>query len=73
MKAVFLRWIWACPAFLLAACATSPFTKPTLYERLGGEPVVTRVVNETIDRAATDPRCSDRNRASCCRAKMPFR
>jgi len=27
-----------------------------LYQRLGGEPVVKKVVSETIDRASTDPR-----------------
>jgi hemoglobin len=41
---------------LLAACAAQPTRSPTLYSRLGGEPVMTRVVGETIDRAATDPR-----------------
>ena len=44
------------PAVLLAACAAAPTQSPTLYSRLGGEPVMTRVVGETIDRAATDPR-----------------
>jgi hemoglobin len=43
-------------ALLLAACATDPSAPPTLYARLGGEPVVTRVVAETVDRAATDER-----------------
>jgi hemoglobin len=42
---------------LLGACAApDPSREPTLYSRLGGEPVVKRVVGETIDRAATDPR-----------------
>lgn len=43
---------------LLAACAVDPTVSPTLYERLGGQPVMTKVVAETIDRAATDPRTS---------------
>jgi hemoglobin len=43
---------------LLAACAVDPTANPTLYERLGGQPVVAKVVDETIDRAATDPRTS---------------
>jgi hemoglobin len=43
---------------MLAACATPPTSQPTLYSRLGGEPVVRRVVNETIDQSATDPRTS---------------
>lgn len=59
MKTVFARWPCLWCAVLLAACAApSPFTQPTLYTRLGGEPVVKRVVGETIDRAATDPRTS---------------
>jgi hemoglobin len=42
---------------LLAACAApDPTANPTLYERLGGKPVVTKVVDETISRAAADPR-----------------
>jgi hemoglobin len=45
-------------ALALAACATPPQAEPTLWSRLGGAPVVKRVVNETIDRAATDPRTS---------------
>jgi hemoglobin len=43
---------------MLAACATPPTSQPTLYSRLGGEPVVRRVVDETIDQSATDPRTS---------------
>ncbi len=43
-------------ALLLAACATDPRAEPTLWARLGGAPVVTRVVGETIDRSATDAR-----------------
>jgi hemoglobin len=43
-------------AVVLAGCAASPKTEPTLYARLGGAPVVKNVVNETIDQAATDPR-----------------
>jgi hemoglobin len=42
---------------MAAACAApDPMSQPTLYSRLGGEPVMTRVVGETIDRAAADPR-----------------
>ena len=43
---------------ILAACVSAPSEKPTLYTRLGGEPVVTRVVSQTMDRASTDPRTS---------------
>jgi hemoglobin len=42
--------------WLLGACAASPTQSPTLWSRLGGDAVVRRVVGETIDRAATDPR-----------------
>ncbi len=44
--------------FLAACAAPDPGIKPTLWERMGGNPVVTQVVAETIDRAATDPRTS---------------
>jgi hemoglobin len=41
----------------LAACGVVPTSQdPTLYSRLGGEPVVKRVVSETMDRSASDPR-----------------
>jgi hemoglobin len=43
-------------ALALAGCASTPKDSPTLYSRLGGEKVVHQIVNETIDRAATDPR-----------------
>jgi hemoglobin len=43
--------------FTLAACAArDPSGTPTLYARLGGDPVVKRVVGETIDRSAADAR-----------------
>jgi hemoglobin len=45
-------------AVIISACATAPTAQPTLYSRLGGEAVVTKVVNETMDRASTDPRTS---------------
>jgi hemoglobin len=42
---------------LLVALAGAPARadEPSLYQRLGGEPVVTRVVAQTIDRIAADP------------------
>ena len=44
-------------ALAAAGCAApDPMAQPTLYSRLGGEPVVKRVVAETIDRSASDPR-----------------
>lgn len=46
----------AVAALLLASCAASPTQSPTLWQRMGGEPVVKRVVAETIDRSASDPR-----------------
>ena len=39
---------------MLAACAAGP--QASLYERLGGQPVVTAVATRTLDRAAHDPR-----------------
>jgi hemoglobin len=54
-----LRMLAALPlaaAIALAGCAAPPKSEPSLYARLGGEPVVKRVVAETIDRSASDPR-----------------
>ena len=45
-------------ASLLAGCAAAPQAPPTLYERMGGAPVVKRFVDELIDRTSTDPRTS---------------
>ncbi len=45
-------------AVALAGCVAPPKTEPSLYARLGGEPVVKKVVAETIDRSASDPRTS---------------
>lgn len=57
MNAFFSRSGMLLLAVLAVACAApSPFDQPTLYSRLGGEPVVKKVVAETINRAATDPR-----------------
>lgn len=45
-------------AMLCACAAPDPTIKPTLWDRMGGNPVVTQFVSETIDRAANDPRTS---------------
>jgi hemoglobin len=48
---------WLFTAALLSACATpAPSTDATLYARMGGEPVVAKVVDDLIDRSAADPR-----------------
>lgn len=44
------------PLLLVAACATPPSAPPSLYQRLGGEPVVSKVVDQLIDRSASDAR-----------------
>ena len=44
---------WAI-CIMLAACASN--SGQTLYERLGGKPVVTAVAFKTLERAAHDPR-----------------
>jgi hemoglobin len=52
-----MRVLIAVPFLLaLGGCVAAPADKPTLWERLGGEPVVTRVVSQTMDRSSTDPR-----------------
>ena len=44
-------------AVLLAACATrGPSAGVTLYARMGGAPVVAKVVDDVIERSAADPR-----------------
>jgi hemoglobin len=48
----------AATALLLGACAAPPTQTPTLWTRLGGEPVMKRVVGETIDQSSSDPRTS---------------
>jgi hemoglobin len=54
-----MRLLTALPVLaLLAGCVAAPTSEPTLYARLGGEPVVTKVVSETMDRSSTDPRTS---------------
>lgn len=40
----------------LAGCAAEPQRDPTLWSRLGGTPVVTAVIEDTIDRSASDAR-----------------
>jgi hemoglobin len=51
-----IHLLLAAIAIAVAGCAADPKQAPSLYSRLGGEPVVRRLVTETIDRAATDPR-----------------
>jgi len=53
-----MRLITLVLAFACTACATAPTAEPTLYTRLGGQPVVTKVVDELIDRTSQDPRTS---------------
>ena len=42
-------------ALVLAGCAGTTRPQASLYERLGGAPVVEAVVSRTLDRASTDP------------------
>ena len=56
IRTPFRRALLLLAVVTLAGCAANPKEPPTLYARLGGEPVVRRIVTETIDRAATDPR-----------------
>ena len=48
----------AAAVLLLGACAAPPTQSPTLWTRLGGEPVMKKVVSETIDQSSSDPRTS---------------
>ena len=53
-----------CLVTLSARCAEPKGASTSLYLRLGGRPVVTAFVNETIDRVAADPRLSRSFRGS---------
>lgn len=44
-----------CLHLLLSACAHAP-ADSSLFQRMGGLPVITAVVDETIDRSSQDPR-----------------
>jgi len=51
------RLIAAMLLVALAGCATPPGgARATLYERMGGMPVINQVVNETIDAVLADPK-----------------
>jgi hemoglobin len=41
---------------VLAACATSPAPKASLYDRLGGRPAITAVVDDFVGNVAADSR-----------------
>ncbi len=45
-----------CALAWVAGCAAPPTAPPTLYSRLGGAPVIERVVDDVIDRTSKDPR-----------------
>lgn len=56
-----------CAAVLSALClygASVPAATLPLYTRLGGEPVMTAVVSETIDQVVADPRLNQSFRGS---------
>lgn len=50
------RTLLALALATLVGCAAEPQREPTLWARLGGKAVVTSVVEDTIDRSASDPR-----------------
>lgn len=51
----FPRWLAVTAAVLLLAAPHARAADGSLYARLGGETVVTKVVDETIERCATSP------------------
>lgn len=51
-----IRCALLCAGLAVGACAAQPAASPTLYARLGGAPVIERVVDELIERTAGDPR-----------------
>lgn len=50
------RYLMAVALAWLAGCAADPQREPTLWTRLGGQPVVVAVIEETVERSASDPR-----------------
>ena len=52
---VLFVFIAFCTLTCLGGCINQP-PKTSLYERMGGLPVITSVVNETIDQVSTDPK-----------------
>lgn len=55
MKPLFsMRLLTGCSAALLTLCATAE-PSPSLYERLGGAPVMSGVVSRTLERTASSP------------------
>ena len=55
MKQLFDGLLRVAMSLLLCACAASKPPPATLYERLGGTPVMTDVVSRTLDRALASP------------------
>jgi len=51
-----MAFVMVAASLLTAACASAPAPEASLYARMGGEPVVRRVVDDVIDRSSTDPR-----------------
>ena len=51
-----IAWIAAATGFLCVSSGGVQATEPSLYARLGGEPVVKAAVDETIDAVVADPR-----------------
>jgi hemoglobin len=57
------RTVALAAALLAAGCAVeppAPRPAPTLYERVGGMPTITAVVDDTVRRIAADPRINGR-------------
>lgn len=51
---------FTCAAILAAGCAGMPDHKPSLYQRLGGKPAITAVVDDFIANVAADKRINGR-------------
>jgi len=43
---------------LCLGCAAQPKPEPTLFQRIGGAPMLTRISNQTLDIVSKDPRTS---------------
>ncbi|MFD1122621.1 group 1 truncated hemoglobin [Methylophilus flavus] len=52
------NYVIAIVVFLCAGCVTQPRPEATLFQRIGGMPMLSRLSNQTLDIVSKDPRTS---------------
>ncbi len=55
-KKSFVRTVAGLALLVLAGCATTPAPEGSLYDRLGGKPAITAVVDDFVANVTADPR-----------------